>query len=59
MEWILFIFKRGGHHYLVGGEFEKDAIEKLARRQSISIERCKKEYILIKTIDNNSDIIKL
>jgi hypothetical protein len=47
MDWICFIFKRGFRHYLVVGESEDNAYEVLANRQSMSVERCKKEYELI------------
>lgn len=47
MDWICFIFKRGLHHYLVVGESKDNAYEVLANRQSVSEERCRKEYELI------------
>ena len=59
MDWILFIFKRGFHHYLVCGESEKDAWEQLCRRQSCRLEIAQKEYRLIKVMNGNQGVVKL
>ena len=59
MDWILFIFKRGNHFYLVPSGSEENAWIDLAQRQSISIERCKKEYKYITFMNEMSEIIKL
>lgn len=56
MDWILFVYKRGFKHYLVPAGCESDAWEWLARRQSISIENCKKEYKLKGTMNGNSEV---
>lgn len=55
----IFIYKRGNHFYLTPAEDEKDAEIILAKRQSISIERFKKEYKLKHFINSFSDPIKL
>lgn len=44
MDWILFVFKKGDHHYLVSSESINQAWEDLSIRQSISVENCKKQY---------------
>ena len=59
MDWILFIFRRSGKHYLVPGESEDDAWNSLSIRQSIGIERCKKEYTFLGSMNANSKIWKI
>lgn len=59
MDWILYVFKRGNKHYLVPADCWDDAWELLAKRQSMSIERCKKEYKDIKCMNGNSVILKV
>lgn len=59
MDWTLFIFKRGFHHYLVCGETEENAWENLRKKQSCSLEKARKEYKLIGTMNGNQDVIKL
>lgn len=59
MDWILFIFKKGNKHYLVPGESEDDAWNSLTIRQSIGIDRCKKEYRLLGYMNANSKIWKI
>jgi len=59
MDWILFIFKRSNKHYLVPGESEEDAFKSLSLRQSLSLERCEKEYKLIGYMSKNSKIWKI
>lgn len=54
MHWILFVFKSGFHHYLVPAEDEDDAWYKLSRRQSMSIDRCKKHYSLRGKMDGKT-----
>lgn len=59
MEWILFIFKRGKHHYLVCGDSEDDAWKSLCEKQSCRLEIAKREYELIKTMNGLQNVIKL
>lgn len=59
MDWHLFIFKRGFHHYLVTAESEENAWERLRAKQSCRLEIAKKEYTLIKIMNGNDDVIKL
>lgn len=59
MDWILFIFKRSNKHYLVPAGSQEEAWTLLSKRQSISIERCKKEYSFVSFMDENSDIVKI
>jgi len=59
MDWILFIFKRGRRFYLVPNSSIEDAWTDLAKRQSMSVERCKKEYNFITYMNEMSEIIKL
>ena len=59
LDLILFIFRRSRKHYLVPGESEDDAWNSLSMRQSMSIERCKKEYTLLGTMNANSKIWKV
>lgn len=47
MEWIMFIFKKGTHHYLVVGESIEDAYDSLANKQSMSVKNCKKQYTFV------------
>lgn len=51
MDWILFVFKRSFHHYLVPAENENNAWIKLSDGQSMSIDNCKKQYSLRGTMD--------
>ena len=57
MDWILFIFKRGFHHYLVCGE--SDAWKQLCVKQSCRLEIAQKEYKLIKMMNGNQGVVKL
>jgi hypothetical protein len=59
MEWTLFIFKRSFHYYLVSAESEEDAWKQLSMRQSCSLKNAQKNYKLIKTMNANSDVVKL
>jgi hypothetical protein len=59
MDWILFIYKRGFHHYLVCGESETDAWKQLCNKQSCSLEMAQKEYKLIKVMNGNQGVVKL
>ena len=59
MDWLLFVFKRGFKHYLVPAESIDDAWNRLAKRQSISFERCQKEYEYLNNLNANSKIMKI
>lgn len=59
MDWILFIFKRGFHHYLVCGGSETDAWKQLFAKQSCRLEIAQKEYKLIKVMNGNQGVVKL
>ena len=59
MDWILFIFKRGFHHYLVCGESETDAWKQLCTKQSCRLEIAQKEYKLTKVMNGNQGVVKL
>jgi hypothetical protein len=59
MDWILFIFKREFHHYLVCAGNEQDAWNQLCKKQSCSIKIAQKEYKLINILNGNQDVIKL
>jgi hypothetical protein len=59
MDWILYVFKRGVHHYLVSSDNESDAWECLRQRQSCRLEIVKKEYKLIKIMSGYDSVIKL
>lgn len=59
MDWILFIFQRGKHFYLVSNGSEQKAWEELATKQSCSIKNVKLEYKLIKILNGNQGVIKL
>ena len=56
---LLYIYKRGNHHYLTFAHSEEDAEKILAKRQSMSIERFKKEYRLKEVMNKFSKPIKL
>lgn len=59
-EWILFVFKRGFHYYLVNGENETDAWVQLQRKLSWNMDIIKRECTLINVMSSTSpDIIKL
>lgn len=51
MDWILYVFKRGIHHYLVVGESEEDAWKELCKKQSCGIKIAQREYTLIKIMN--------
>ena len=57
-DWILFVFK-SYRCYLVPAECENEAWILLAKRQSISMKNCKKQYKLINTLNSSSDILKI
>jgi hypothetical protein len=59
MDWILFIFKRNSHHYLVCGDSEEDAWKQICRKQSCRLEIAQKEYKLIKILNGNQEVVKL
>lgn len=59
MDWILFIFKCGNHHYLVSGESKTDAWRQLCNSQSCRLEIAQKEYKLIKILNGNQGVVKL
>ena len=59
MDWILYIFKRSNKHYLVPAGSLEESWKILAQRQSMSIERCKKEYSFVCYMNENSNIVKL
>lgn len=59
MDYILFIFKRGTHYYLVFGDDKDNAWKQLCKRQSCRLEIAKKEYELIKIMNSNQGIVKL
>jgi hypothetical protein len=59
MDWILFIFQKGNKHYLVPAGSQDEAWNLLSRRQSMSLERCKKEYSFVCFMNENSSIVKL
>ena len=59
MDWLLFIYRSGFKHYLVPAESTEDAWKNLANRQSMSVERCKKEYSLKGYMNGNSGIWKI
>ena len=57
--WDLYIFKRGFKYYLVPSDSLDNAWTKLGKKQSMSIERCQKEYLLLDTIGSHSEVRKL
>lgn len=57
--WNMYVFIRGKHVYLVPSENETDAWKSLAKRQSMSVERCKVEYVLKSEMNWNSSIMKI
>ena len=60
MNNIVFIFKKGFHHYLVPECSLNDAWISLALRQSMSIDNCKRGYSYLGTIGNkNKEIWKI
>ena len=59
MDWVLYIFKRGFHHYLVAAESETDAWTQLCKKQSCRLEIAQKQYELVKTMNANDDVVKL
>ncbi|MEK6829048.1 MAG: hypothetical protein AABY15_02895 [Nanoarchaeota archaeon] len=59
MDFVLYIFKRGFHHYLVPAESEDNAWEILRQKQSCRLEIAKKQYKLIKFVTANDGVIKL
>lgn len=59
MDWILFIFKRGFHHYLVPADSQDEAWTKLCKKQSCRLEIAKKEYELVETMNGNQGVVKL
>lgn len=59
MEWILYIFKRGNHHYLVNGDNEIDAWKQLCLNQSCRLEIAQKEYKLIQVMNGRQNFIKI
>ena len=59
MDWILFVFKSGFKNYLVADESEESAWKSLAKRQSMSVENCKKRYNLKGYMNGNSGIWKI
>lgn len=58
-DWLLFVFKRGKHHYLVCAESEEYAWEKLCKKQSCRLEIAQKEYQLITTLNGRQGVLKL
>lgn len=58
-DWLVFIFKRGFHHYLVVEGSEELAWDALRKKQSCRLEIVKKEYKLIKVINGSESVIKL
>ena len=59
MDWLLFIFKRENHHYLVSDESETNAWDQLCKRQSCRLDIAKKEYTLLSVLNGKQKIIKL
>lgn len=59
MDWILYIFKRSPHIYLVAAESDDDAWRQLAQRQSISLENCTRQYKMCGAMNGNSNIKKI
>lgn len=59
MDWILYIFKKGHKHYLVPAGSLDESWKLLAQRQSMSIDRCKKEYSFVCHMNENSSIVKI
>lgn len=59
MDWICYVFTRGGCHYLVADESLDSAWEALARRQSCSLENCKKWYKFKGHMNANGGVWKL
>lgn len=60
MDWLLFVFKKGKHFYLVNADSESDAWERLQKRQSMRMELIKQQYTLIHILtDCSYHIIKL
>lgn len=59
MDWMLYIFKRGNHHYLVCDESETYAWKQLCNKQSCRLEIAEKEYKLIKILNGTQTITKL
>lgn len=59
MDWILYIFRKGKHIYLVADESLDDAWINLAKRQSCSVDNCKKFYNYNGYMNGNSRIKKI
>lgn len=59
MKWVLYIFKKGFKNYLVPADSIEEAWKLLASRQSMSVDRCKKEYSFVCNMNANSDIVKI
>ena len=57
--WICFVFENGKHKYLVAASELDDAWDRLASRQSCSIENCKKWYKYKGNINGNGGVWKL
>jgi hypothetical protein len=57
--WVMYVFIKGRHVYLVPDESTESAWKSLAKRQSMSVERCKKEYELKSEMNWNSNILKI
>jgi len=59
-EWILFIFKRGCHYYLVNGENEDNAWNQLQKKLSWNMDLVKRQCELVDYMNSStSKIIKL
>jgi len=59
MDWVLYVFKKGTRSYLVPDESLSSAWVNLAKRQSMSVENCKKQYKYEGHMNGNSHIRKI
>lgn len=59
MDWICYIFKKGKHVYLVPEGTLDKAWESLSKRQSMSVDNCKKQYTFVCFMNENSDVVKI
>lgn len=57
--WVMYVFTAGKHVYLVPSDSTEGAWRDLAKRQSMSVERCKLQYSLKSEMNWNSNILKI
>lgn len=58
MDWICYVFKRGKYTYLVADDSVDDAWIALAKRQSMSVSNCMKQYSYLGFMNGNSGVLK-